>query len=147
MHIRLGTDEDIPTLMPMLVEFHKTIGLNYPPLSPQKTVAMMFQLVKDGLLLLAETHDKKIAGVLGLNKGQYVFSDHSFIGDVVYYVSETYRASSAGFQLMRAAQTIAEGMNVPLVMHIFSGVDAKRKDAFYERTGMTYLGGIFSRGM
>lgn len=147
MHTRLGTEEDIPQVMPLLVEFHATIGLNYPPLSTKKTVKQMFDLVREGLLLIAETHDGRLAGILGLTKGQYAFSDYEFIGDVVYYVSEEFRNSSAGIQLMKAAQVISEQMKVPLVMHIFSGVDAKRKDQFYERTGMQYLGGIFAKGM
>lgn len=147
MHVRVGTEDDLGNVVNLLADMHATTKLNFPPIDPKKTVDAILKCVREGILLIAQTHDERVVGVLGLQKGSYWFSSHEFIADLVFYVAEDFRASSAGRQLIKAAEAFSDKMKVPLMMSITHGEDPRRKDNLYERTGLKYIGGIFARNL
>lgn len=147
MHIRVATEEDVPNTVGLLADMHKEASLTFPPMDAEKVVKAIFDVVKDGILLLAETHDNRIVGLLALVKSNYWFSNYPFIADLVFYVSPEFRTSSAGYQLIKAAKAFSDKMKVPLMMSVTSGEDPRRKDNLYERSGLKYIGGIFARNL
>lgn len=84
-----------------------------------------------------------LAGILALREGPWWFSHERFIGDLVFYVRPSHRASRAALLLLKKAKEYARLRGLPLMMAVVSGVDVDRKDQFFMRQDFKKVGGVY----
>ena len=137
-------DLDKMCILLMEMQHHDKLGM--PPINPIKMQEAIRDCIQNGKVFVAKKEDD-IVGILALKKGSHWFSDGTFLGDLVFFVSPRCRKSTLGSRLLRAASQYASISRLPLLMAVVSGEDVSRKDAFYSRHGFSRIGGVFARGL
>lgn len=126
-------------IIDMLLEMHAECPLPLGTPSRSKIAGALSSCTK----LVALDGDDYLAGILALREGEWWFSKERFIGDLVFYVRPSHRASRAAVLLLREAKKLAKMKDLPLFLGVMSGVDVERKDKLYARCGFTRVGGSY----
>ncbi len=148
VEIRGATQADVPELVFLLKEFHDEMPML--PLSHERLVMTISQLLKEGMIFLAITTGRdgqgQIVGSIGLGPREWWFSDSVTLSDYWTYVRKGWRRTRAGHELLRAARDFADRASLPLVMGIFTFDQVDRKNKLFRRY-LTPVGESFAHGL
>jgi GNAT superfamily N-acetyltransferase len=140
--IRPAKLTDLPRLCELAVMMHDESPFPLPPIDADKLIVALMKAT-----VVVWEQNEKVGGFIALQEGTFWYSQERFIADLLFFVQPEFRKSTAGRDLIRAAQTYAKIKELPLFMAPVNGVDVDRKDALYKRLGMRKLGGTYSYGL
>lgn len=142
MTVRRAEPLDISALTAMLVEMHQQTELPTPPISSEKMIAKINEVIHKGVVFVA-IEENRLVGSVGGMVGQDWWSDQKFLADNWFYVSPDHRKSSIALKLIKNFIEVANDAKLPVRLgHIFSG-DIDRKDKLFEKLGMIKAGSVF----
>jgi len=120
-----------------------------------KLLSTHLESIGNGLVMVAETREGRIVGMLAMSYQQYGWSDEYLFTNEWFYVLPAYRSgkyAKTAFMLMEAIEKFADsrrnpktGKGLPIQMAIHSVLDPKLKDALFRARGYDYVGGSFRR--
>lgn len=139
MRVSEASPTQILEIVDILLEMHKECPLPLGAPDRAKIANGLASCTK----FLALDGDNYIAGILALREGPWWFSKEHFIGDLVFYVRPSHRASKAATLLLKRAKEYAKIKGLPLMMAVVSGVDVDRKDQFFARQNFKKVGGAY----
>lgn len=126
----------------MIDRFHHEYRDWFPPTNPERMFRYIAHHVTNGASFVAE-RDGVIVGATCGAPVHYWFSDERYVSEGYFYVVPEARPSRAAVLLLRALQGYADNLGIPLKIGVTSGNDLDRKDRFFERHGMTRIGGMY----
>lgn len=121
----------------------------------KKLIATILSVIEDGLLMIAETKEGRIVGMIAMSYQRHAWSDEYLFANEWFYVLPAYRLgkfSRISFRLLEAVERFADsrrnprtGEGLPVMFSVNSGQDAEITDGLFRSRGFTYTGGNFMR--
>lgn len=113
---KMKADEaDFAILFEMLLELHKIGG--YAPLDVEKAAGNAFDLLENGVALVAYV-DGKPAGAIAGVETDFWYSQQKHLQSIPLYVREAYRNRNVGKVLLKAFAQEAESRGIPAFVTI-----------------------------
>lgn len=145
MEIRPATLIDITNVLLMLGEMQQEMSETLDEVHWPKVSHIALDCINRGLVLAAHTDEGDFAGSVGGVLGPEWYSEQPVLSDYWFYVRKDFRASPAGFKLMKAFKALSIELNVPLRVGHTLGKDLERMDKFYGKLGFERTGTIFRK--
>lgn len=140
MRVSEAKPTDVLKIIDLLMDMHDE-AKSLPFGKPNR--ARISNALSSCVKFVVHDDDDTLCGILALREGPWWFSTESFLGDLVFYVSPSYRASPAATLLLRKAKAYAKERNLPLMMSIVHPEDQERKRLFFLRHGFSPAGHSF----
>lgn len=117
--------------------------------NPDKTQSLIKHMLANqpatDCILLAETNQGELVGMLAGHLVDFFFSDGSLVEDRVYYVLPEHRGSSAAFKLILAFRRWAESKGAnELSINMSVAIDIQRFNKFMSHLGFSCCGSNFA---
>lgn len=129
MKVRFATLDDLAAMQTMGQAMHEESRFRHYMLDAQRVEATLRDMVTHpatACVLLAETQDGQLAGMLGVFVTTYFFADVRVVQDKWFYVALPYRGTPAAFKLMLAVRRWAENRRAR-ELNINMSVDIERE--------------------
>ncbi len=137
---------DIPTMLPLLHEFHRESSFVAIPIEPQKFDAFLRACIEKSshACLLYEAQDGRIDGVMIGYVTPYYFSNEIGAWDMVFYVRPERRGSLVGYRLWKAFRHWAEAKGAKFLwLGSAANIAPERVRRFYTGLGMQEVGALY----
>jgi GNAT superfamily N-acetyltransferase len=148
MIIRAAQDKDSDEIIELGLRMHKESAYAFLPFECEKLRRLIASYLSDfesQCGLVAEENDV-IVGMLGGYLTDYFFCNEKMACDMILYVVQEYRGSSAAARLIRAFRLWAvEHGAREMCLGISSNINTERTGRFYERMGFTHCGGVYKQ--
>ena len=123
-----------------LVErFHKEYSDWFPPVDVERTIAYIGDHWKNGKVFICLDGDD-IVGVTMAKPTSYWFSRQKFLNEGVFYVAPEARGTKAASMLIDALKTLADRLELDLMLSTNTGNRLKAKERFFESKGLQRIG-------
>lgn len=148
MEVRFATHEDVGALVELGREAHaespRYARLEYAPSKVEDTARALLDNPY-AIILIAEYRSKAI-GVFAGMVVEHFFSNERYACDLILYVKQSHRGSSAAVRLLREWERALEDADVSeFGLGISSEVNPERTRRLYERLGYRAAGYIMVR--
>lgn len=148
MQIRFATNDDLEILAQMGKELFFESRFRNLTLNEEKGKKGIKTMIEDQAsccVLLAETSEKKIVGMLLGYANEYFFCDSIMAQDRYFYVQPKSRGTSAAVKLLLAFRKWAELRKVnELCINMSVAIEPERFDKLMKHLGFQYCGSNFS---
>ncbi len=148
MIIRPIREEDLEQILEMGVRMHGEGAYSFLPFDRDKVRSFILSYVEDHETqcgLVAE-ENQKIIGMFGGYITPYFFCNEFVACDMVLFVDEAFRGSAAAPGMIRAFQKWAKDHGASeICLGISTNLDTERTGKFYERMGMSFVGGLYKQ--
>ena len=145
--VRAADAEDLSNVYRLMMSWHDSAGIAYPPVEPAHTIAWITNTLINGRLVVADRAGR-IVGVLGMSEKGFPWNDHAkHMQTEFFFVLPGFRKKGVAAALVDAAKIIAAGKGMPLMMSITAGANADKVDRFVGIKGGIYAGGNFVFGL
>lgn len=135
LKLRLGTVDDMPEIMALVVEAAKENGLlEANPALLAQTVWPKLNL-QHGLIGCIGRGGGMIEGIVVLQVGKLFYSDETCLEELTLYVHPDYRNARGGraHKLIEFSKSAAERLGLPLLIGVLSSAKTQHKCKLYER--------------
>jgi GNAT superfamily N-acetyltransferase len=140
LKIMEASGSDVPRVANFLVErFHKEYEDWYPPVDVERSIAYIGDHWEHGKIFICLDGDN-IVGVTMAKPIPYWFSRSSFLNEGVFYVAPEARRTKAASMLVDALKTLAETLDLDLMLSTNTGSRLKAKERFFESKGLHRIG-------
>jgi GNAT superfamily N-acetyltransferase len=145
--VRAADAEDLSNVYRLMMEWHKSTGIAYPPVEPSHTIAWITNTLIGGRMVVADRAGR-IVGALGMSEKGFPWNDRArHMQTEFFFVLPGFRKRGVAAALIDAAKVIAANKGMPLMMSITSGMHAEKVDRFAAIKGGIYAGGNFVFGL
>lgn len=145
--IRPVTAIDVSNIVRLLLEWHSTSMIQYPPPVENDVLRWVAGVLDIGYIGAAERAGR-IIGTIGIEPRQFQWNKATwFLGDAFFYVNPNYRRSGVATALLHAAKLYAAARRAPLVLAILTGDQPEKLERYYSIQGGIYAGGIMTFGL
>ena len=135
-----ASGDDVPRVALFLVtRFHKEYEDWYPPVDVERSIAYIGDHWKNGKVFVC-LDGEDIVGVTMAKPLAYWFSRTSFLNEGVFYVAPEARRTKAASMLVDALKTLAETLDLDLILSTNTGSRLKAKERFFESKGLQRIG-------
>lgn len=135
LKLRLGTPDDMREVMDLAIAAAEENGaVSANKLLLAKAVWPKLNL-QHGLIGCIGPKDGRIEGLVVLQIGKLFYSDEMCLEELVLYVHPDYRNAKVGRarKLCEFSKSVADRLEVPLIIGVFSSEMTKQKCKLYER--------------
>lgn len=147
MKIRLAAQPDVNLVLQLGTQMHAESRFRVHPMNPRKSRASIEKLLANplnGCILLAESESGLTVGMLAGYVIDYFFSDALVAQDSYFYVTPSFRGSSAALKLLIAFRRWAENRNAAeLCINMSVDVEPERFNQFMTRMSFRPCGTNF----
>lgn len=147
MIVRRARLEDIPAIVAMSAKFYPSTSYASACAMDADTVADLTRMLIDsGVMLVAESSDGAVVGMVGLYVGPFVFNRHvRSAHEVVWWVEPTAQGAGVGRALLDAVEPacIESGASIIQMLHLENS--PPQAAALYERMGYRRTEVCFSK--
>ncbi|MCP4628064.1 MAG: GNAT family N-acetyltransferase [bacterium] len=148
MIIRPIREEDLEQILEIGARMHREGAYSFLPFDRDKVRLFILSYVEDHETqcgLVAEDSQRLIGMFMGYIT-PYFFCDESVACDMVLFVDEEFRGSPAAQGMIRAFRKWAVDHGASeICLGISTNVDTERTGKFYERMGMSFVGGLYKQ--
>jgi len=134
MKVRFATLADVQAMHALGQAMHAESRFRCYPLDAQRVEAALSEMVTHpttACVLLVETHEGQLVGMLAAFVTTYFFADVRVVQDKWFYVQSSYRGSPAAMKLMLALRRWAENRRVrELNINMSVDIDRERFERF-----------------
>ncbi|WP_408953051.1 N-acetyltransferase family protein [Lysobacter sp. Hz 25] len=135
MQVRHATPADTPALLAMGAKFYATTSYNDFAQYDERTVDGLIDLMRDGVLLVAEI-DGVAVGVVGLMVAPFIFNDaHRIACEVIWWVDPGAQGAGAGKALLFAIEPVCRARGLSAIQMVHLSNSPPQAAALYERMG------------
>lgn len=146
MFVHAATPDDMRPLIEFLIgRFHAEFSEWFPAVSVDKVISYVGNLIENGVVFIAANDQGEILGVLSGIVSSYWFSDEKMVQDGFFYVAPEHRGTRAASALLKSLKAWANMKGMDLHCSTISGGDVEKRDKFYDRNGLTRIGGIYRK--
>lgn len=146
MIVRPGRIEDIERAVEMGRQMHAGSAFAFLPYEPEKVRALMTRIIEhpETFCGLVAEHEHQVVGMLGGYLTDYFFCDEKLACDLVVFVEEDYRGSSAAARLIRGFCDWARERGAREVcLGLSTRFKPEHVGRFYRALGFTPVGGLY----
>lgn len=149
--IRLATLKDIPALLRLGKKFHESAELSnlldYDTESVSASISNMIE--GDAGAVIVSTDGSKITGMIGLiSFPSYMNFSTKLAQELFWWVEPEYRKTGVGVDLIKAAETWAELMEVShIIMMSLESSNPEQVNNLYTKLGYTKKENTFYKGI
>ncbi len=148
-NIRLGVDDDVDTIIAMGIKFYSTMEMaRLIPFDEDSGAAQVFHMLDNGFILLAETEDKEVVGMMGCSFFDWPFN-RMYRGcmEHMFWIEEGHRQGGLAARFIKEAEEIArhEGVSFCAVAALETspeGIDVFYKRMGYQRSERAFIKGV-----
>jgi len=148
MKIRFGTREDIEVILTLSSELHAESRFKERSIDQKKTRGVIESMLANpaqACILLAQSSDGEIVGLLAGVVMEYFFTQGVMAQDRCFYVQPASRGSSAAVKLLMAFRKWAELRKADeLCVNMSVAIDVDRFNKLMTHMGFNYCGSNFS---
>jgi GNAT superfamily N-acetyltransferase len=148
MVIRPGRHEDIERLIEMGERMHNEGAYSFLPFDHEKVRQLIISYINDSETscgLVAEEHSIPIGMFAGFVT-DYFFCSEKVACDMILYVDQEYRGSSAAVRLIGAFRDWARERGAREVcLGVSTQINAETTGRFYEKMGLSLSGGLYKQ--
>lgn len=145
MHVRNATPADTPVLLAMGAKFYATTSYAGFAEYDEATVADLINLMRDGVLLVAEA-DGVPVGVVGLVVAPFMFNGaHRVAYEVIWWVDPDAQGTGAGKALLSAIEPACRACGVAAIQMVHLANSPPQAAALYERLGFAHTESSFTK--
>jgi predicted N-acetyltransferase YhbS len=145
--VRTAQARDASNIVRLLMDWFNEADLEWPQPNDRDMLLWVSNVMADGRIFVAERSGRLI-GVVGLKPARFSWNLSSwYLADSFFFVSSSYRKGGVADALMKAAQTHAASLELPLVMGIITGRNTQSLERWYRIKGGEYAGGTITFGI
>lgn len=134
MKVRFASLDDLASIHALGQTMHAESRFGHYPLDAERVAVMVREMVTHpatACVLLAETKDGQVVGMLAAFVTRYFFADVRVVQDKCFYVLPPHRGSPAAMKLMLAVRRWAENRQVrELNINMSVDIDRERFERF-----------------
>jgi len=144
--VRFATEQDIPQLLRLCFMFQQEAKDTFKGFSKEITAANMETLIASdgGEILVLESDEGKLVGLLACTTGQFLFNDHTYALELAFFVEQKHRGGTGAIKLLKTYEQWAEDMCVEVV-HLADITSVKSHKEMYERLGYIMTESAYSK--
>jgi GNAT superfamily N-acetyltransferase len=146
MIVRPGRFEDLDELVEMGSRMHKEGAYSFLPYDHEKVRQLIASYINDSETqcgLIAE-ENTRIVGMFAGYLIDYFFCNETIACDMVLYVDQPYRGSSAAVRLVRAFREWAIDRGArEICLSISTNIAQEKTGRFYEKLGLVHSGDVY----
>lgn len=148
-NIRLGVDDDVDAIIDMGIKFYSTTEMaGIIPFDEDSGAAQVFHMLDHGFILLVETEDKELVGMMGCSFFDWPFN-RMYRGcmEHMFWLNEEHRRGGLAMRLIKEAEAIAthEGASFCAMAALETSPDSI--DTLYKRLGYKRSERAFVKGV
>lgn len=145
--IERATLDDIPFILPMLLEFHEESLAHYGlGFEPEDAVKTSEHFIEKQVGLLAFMDGKIIGVVAGIVTPYFLNHSTTIFQEAVWFVKKEYRSARVGMELLNLVEKYSDSQGWRLVMANMGNLKNDKLKHFYESRGYELLESQFIRG-
>lgn len=145
--IRKANYLDVSNILVLFNKYLVESNLSFYPECNDQASVWISDLIKNHMMFVAETIEKKIVGMLGFRCGPFFYNDKVFnLSSDIFMIDKDYRKSNIAKEMIEEAKRLGDTLKIPVLFGIMSGIDPEMKDRFTKSCGFKYLGGNFIYG-
>lgn len=145
--IRNAGPRDASNVVRLLMEWHDSIGIEYPQPIEGDVLKWVVAIMTNGYVIVAERAGRLI-GTIGVQPTPLPFNMKEVVlRDQFFYVTKAHRDGGVANALMKKVQAWAAIGRIPLIMNIISGLNTEKLDRYYQIQGGIYAGGTLVFGL
>ena len=147
IHIRSADAEDLSNVYRLMLHWHENVGIEFPPVNPQTTIAWITNTMIGGRLIVADRAGR-IVGALGLTETGFPWNvEARCLQSEFFFIRPEFRKKGVAAAMVEAAKAIGAARSMPLLMSVTSGTNVDKLDRFFGIKGGIYAGGNFVYGL
>ncbi len=148
MIIRPAREGDADAVIELGKRMHEESAYAFLPYDLKKVRALFNSYIADPEKqcgLVAE-EDSKLIGMFGGYLTSYFFCNEKIACDLIFFVDEKHRGSSAAPRLIRAFRQWASVHGASeICLGVSTQINTERTGKFYERMGLQHVGGVYKQ--